>query len=111
MNQLSARLAGVELYFEDLATAKTFYAETLDLKLSDEQPGHHAKFESGAGFICLEKKGVESYPSKDKAVLLFEVPDLSAAIATVGYDRMVRSAAGWAELHDPQRQNIHLILR
>jgi len=111
MNQLSARLAGVELYFEDLATAKTFYAETLGLKLSDEQPGHHAKFESGAGFICLEKKGVESYPSKDKAVLFFEVPDLSAAIATVGSDRIVRSAPGWAVLHDPEGHNILLLQR
>ena len=111
MNQLSARLTGVELYFENLATAKTFYAETLGLKLSDEQPGHHAKFKSGAGFICLEKKGVEPYPSKDKAVLFFEVPDLGAAIVTVGSDRIVQSAPGWAVLHDPEGHNILLLQR
>ncbi|HKE31670.1 MAG TPA: VOC family protein [Candidatus Angelobacter sp.] len=111
MNQLTARLTGVELYFEDLAAAKTFYVETLGLKLSDEQPGHHAKFESGDAFICLEKKGVESYPSKDKAVLFFEVPDLGAAIATIGSDRIVQSAPGWAVLHDPEGHNILLLQR
>ncbi|HKD15152.1 MAG TPA: hypothetical protein VKE71_11530 [Candidatus Angelobacter sp.] len=111
MTQLSARLTGVELYFENLAAAKTFNAETHGLKLSDEEPGHHAKFESGIGFICLEKKGVEPYPSKDKAVLFFEVPDLGAAIATVGSDRIVQSAPGWAVLHDPEGHNILLLQR
>lgn len=48
----------------------------MGLEVCDEQVGHHAKFDSGAGFVCLERKGAESYPSKDKAVLFFEVPDL-----------------------------------
>ena len=111
MNQLSARLIGVELYFEDLQKAKTFYADTLGLKLSDEQPGHHAKFAGGSGFICLEKKGAESYPSKDKAVLFFDVPDLNAATATIGPNRIVQSAPGWAVLHDPEGHNILLLQR
>ena len=76
MNGIRARFVGVELYFDDLERAKKFYIETLGLEISDEQVGHHAKFDSGAGFVCLERKGSEPYPSEDKAVLFFEVPDL-----------------------------------
>jgi predicted enzyme related to lactoylglutathione lyase len=73
MSGKGAKFAGVELYFEDLEKAKKFYAETVGLDVSEEEKGHHAKFDSGAGFICLERKGAESYPSKDNAVLFFEV--------------------------------------
>src|SRR5207253_10892230 len=58
---------GVALYFEDSQRAKKFYLDTLGLHLSDEQPGHHAKFAADAAFVCLETKGSESYPSRDKA--------------------------------------------
>lgn len=109
MNTMSAQLVGVELYFDDLPAAKTFYAETLGLELSEEQPGHHAKFESKASFICLERKGSESYPSKDKAVLFFEVPDLESAIRVIGEDRIVQAASRWAVLHDPEGHNILLL--
>ena len=34
--------------------------------LADEQVGHHAKFDSGAGFICLEGKGLSRTPRKIK---------------------------------------------
>lgn len=102
---------GVELYFEDLSAAKAFYSGTLGLTLSEEQPGHHAKFESGDGFICLERKGAESYPSKDKAVLFFEVPDLQAAVEAIGKDRVVQSASSWAVLHDPEGHNVLLLQR
>jgi predicted enzyme related to lactoylglutathione lyase len=111
MKKGSVQLTGVELYFDDLATAKAFYGETLGLELADEQPGHHAKFESGGRFLCLEKKGVETYPSKDKAVLFFEVADLEAAMEAVGRNRVVQSAAGWAVLHDPEGHNILLLQR
>jgi len=111
MNKISAQLVGVELYFDDLQKAKTFYTETLGLKLSDEQPGHHAKFESGAAFICLEKKGAESYPSRDKAVLFFAVSDLEAAMTAIGSERIVQSAKGWAVLHDPEGHNVLLLQR
>jgi catechol 2,3-dioxygenase-like lactoylglutathione lyase family enzyme len=50
MKEISARLVGVELYFDDLDLARTFYTETLGLKVSDEQEGHFTKFDSGAGF-------------------------------------------------------------
>ncbi|HTW58149.1 MAG TPA: VOC family protein [Terriglobales bacterium] len=111
MEQIQARFVGVELYFENLEKARNFYLETLGLNLSDEQAGHHAKFTSGAGFVCLERKGVESYPSKDKAVLFFEVPNLRAALAAIGHDRIVQSESAWAVLHDPEGHNILLLQR
>ena len=66
--------------------------------------------DGGAGFVCLERKGSESYPSKDKAVLFFEVPDLGSAIAAVGQDRVVQSERTWV-LHDPEGHNILLLQR
>ena len=111
MERIQARFVGVELYFENLERAKKFYIETMGLQVSDEQVGHHAKFDSGAGFVCLERKGAESYPSKDKAVLFFEVPDLRAAIAAIGLDRLVQSEGTWAALHDPEGHNILLLQR
>jgi predicted enzyme related to lactoylglutathione lyase len=109
MNSLSPRFVGVELYFENLERAKKFYVETLGLEVSDEQPGHHAKFDSGGGFVCLERKGAESYPSKDKAVLFFEVPSIESAIAAIGQDRVVHTEQAWAVLHDPEGHNILLL--
>ena len=84
MERIRARFVGVELSFKNLERAKKFYVETMGLEVSDEQIGHHAKFDSGAGFVCLERKEAESYPSEDKAVLFFEVPDLRLAIAAIG---------------------------
>ena len=89
--------------------AKKFYEETLGLKVSEEQIGHHARFDSNAGFICRERKGVESYPSRDKAVLFFEVRDLNAAVARIGEDKFVQCEAGWAVLHDPEGHNVLLL--
>jgi len=111
MERIRARFVGVELYFKNLERAKKFYVETMGLEVSDEQIGHHAKFDSGAGFVCLERKGAESYPSKDKAVLFFEVPDLRLAIAAIGQDRLVQSEGTWAVLHDPEGHNILLLQR
>ena len=64
-----------------------------------------------AGFICLEKKGVESYPSKDKAVLFFEVADLQTSIAAIGRDRWVRIEKSCAVLDDPEGHNVLLLER
>ena len=111
MERIHPQFIGVELYFNNLEMAKKFYVETLGLDLSDEQVGHHAKFDGGAGFVCLERKGAESYPSKDKAVLFFEVPDLRSAIAAIGQDRVVQSESRWAVLHDPEGHNILLLQR
>ena len=109
MPQIQAQFLGVELYFENLERAKEFYLETINLKLSDQQAGHHARFESDAGFICLERKGAESYPSKDKAVLFFQVPDLKVAITAIGHSRLVQSEPTWAVLHDPEGHNVVLL--
>jgi len=109
MEQTGPRFVGVELYFENLEQARNFYVETLGLAISEEDPGHHAKFGGGAGFVCLEKKGVENYPSKDKAVLFFEVQDLKAAIEAIGRENIVEVQATWAVLHDPEGHNIVLL--
>src|SRR3989454_7365045 len=111
MKGIQARFVGVELYFEDLEGQKSSTSEHLVFEISDEQIGHHAKFDSGAGFVCLERKGSEPYPSKDKAVLFFEVPDLRAAIAAIGQDRLVQSESRWAVIHDPEGHNILLLER
>jgi predicted enzyme related to lactoylglutathione lyase len=103
------RFVGVELYFEDLECARRFYTETLGLEITSEQRGHHAQFSGDNGFVCLERKGSESYPSQDKAVLFFDVPDLGQAIARIGEERVVRREKQWAVLHDPEGHNILLL--
>jgi predicted enzyme related to lactoylglutathione lyase len=112
----SPRLAGVELYFDNLDRAKAFYRDCLGLSLADEEPGHHAKFDSGAGFVCLERKGAENYPSADKAVLFLEVADLNRAIARIGPERILHHEPNpgarrqaWAVFHDPEGHNILLL--
>ena len=109
MAKISAKFVGVELYFEDLERAWRFYVETLGLEVTGEQKGHHAQFGGEHGFVCLEKKGVEDYPSRDKAVLFFEVPDLKAAIAAIGRERVVKAEEKWAVLHDPEGHNVLLL--
>jgi catechol 2,3-dioxygenase-like lactoylglutathione lyase family enzyme len=115
MPRLNARLAGVELYFQDLTAARHFYQETLGLQLTGEEPGHHAQFGDEKVFLCLEKKGVEDYPSRDKAVVFLEVSDVAAAVEAIGRDRIVkyvpatRERAGWAVLHDPEDHNVLLL--
>lgn len=109
MRPIQARFVGVELYFENLQRAKDFYEKTLSLTLSDEQMGHHAKFDSGAGFVCLERKGAESYPSDDKAVLFFETADLRSAVEAVGREKFVHTEATWAVLHDPEGHNVLIL--
>ncbi len=107
----AAKFTGVELYFNDLKRARSFYADVLGLRISDEDERRYAKFDAGACFVCLERKGSESYPSQDKAVLFFEVPDLAAAVAAIGEDRIVQREATWAVLHDPEGHNILLLQR
>ena len=109
MQPVQARFTGVELYFDDLENAKKFYEETLGLTVSDEQIGPHAQFDSGGRFICLERKGAESYPSKDKAVLFFEVPSLESAIRAIGQEKILHSEPPWAVLHDPEGHNVLLL--
>ena len=115
MQQPKLRFIGVELYFDDLDNAKQFYRDTLHLEISDEHIGQYAKFGADSNFVCLERKGSESYPSLDKAVLFFEVPDLSAVTDAIGKDRIVHSEANsssrpeWAVIHDPEGHNILIL--
>lgn len=109
MKPIDAHFVGIELYFDDLDNAKKFYLETLGLEVADEQADRYCKLEGGSAFICLESKGTESYPSKDKAVLFFEVRDLKSAIDAVGRERIVHSEPTWAVLHDPEGHNVLLL--
>lgn len=111
MKGTALRFAGVELYFEDLDRARELYTRVLGLDIADEDRGCYTKLEGGDAFVCLERKGSETYPSRDKAVLFFERPDLEAAAASIGPERFVRREAGWAVLHDPEGHNILLIQR
>src|SRR5437867_326248 len=81
MNDPNLRLTGVELYFHDLEAAKHFYLETLGLRVGEEQPDHHVRLDVGPAFICLERKGVEEYPSADKAV-----SDLTGGVSQDGVE-------------------------
>jgi catechol 2,3-dioxygenase-like lactoylglutathione lyase family enzyme len=115
-NKLNTRLLGVELYFDDLQQGKRFYEETLGLELLDETAGHHARFNAGETFVCLECKGAESYPSRDKAVIFLEVPNLPEAIRCIGEERILEMVPRgkdwrqpWAVLHDPEGHNIVLL--
>ncbi|MGB8889208.1 MAG: VOC family protein [Candidatus Korobacteraceae bacterium] len=100
------KFVGVELYFDDLPTARQFYTAKLGLAISEEQSGHFVKFEGERGFICLERKGSESYPSRDKAALFFEVADLAATVASLGREHFLQVEPGWAVLHDPEGHNL-----
>jgi predicted enzyme related to lactoylglutathione lyase len=114
MPELKASLAGVELYFDDLPAAKRFYEQTLGLRISGEQVGHHVQFGSGAMFLCLEKKGVETYPSKNKAVIFLEVPSVKAALEAIPPEHIVKESPGpeaWAVVTDPEGHNIVLLER
>jgi len=110
------RLVGIELYFEDLPSAWNFYKDTLGLELLEEELGHHAKFEGQSAFICLEQKGVESYPSKDKAAIFLEVADIQSTIDAIGKDQLVKLGTknkdghiSWAVLHDPEGHNVLIL--
>ena len=115
MSSINARLVGVELYFDDLVAAKNFYEGTLGLDIFGEQPGHHAQFNVGQAFLCLEKKGVEDYPSRDKAVIFLEVPNVQAAVEAIGRERFVHVENGdertqpWAVRRDSEGHNVLLL--
>jgi predicted enzyme related to lactoylglutathione lyase len=115
MKRLDARLAGVELYFDDLNCARNFYRGVLGLKLNEEERGRYSQFDTGTSFLCLERKAAESYPSRDKAVVFLEVDDLAAAVKKIGRKKFVhiesrgKRRPSWAVLHDPEGHNILLL--
>jgi hypothetical protein len=70
--------------------AQAFTSKSWGLELAEMQNGHHAKFTTPAGFICLERRGAEEYPSADKAVLFLEVANLSQTIERIVADRVIK---------------------
>lgn len=112
MTTSTARLAGVELYFDNLDAAKEFYAHALGLRLDEDNPAHHIKLGIGDRFICLERKGVENYLSADKAVLFLEVPDVRVAVERIDPAAVLRSeltaVKPWAAVRDPEGHTIVL---
>ena len=115
-DKLNARFIGVELYFDDLQQGKQFYGNVLGLKLLDEEEGHYVRFDARKSFVCLERKGTESYPSLDKAVVFLEVPNLADAVRSVGEENIIATnplgggrGSPWAALHDPEGYNIVLV--
>jgi predicted enzyme related to lactoylglutathione lyase len=115
-DKFSTRLVGIELYFDDLQQGKQFYGDVFGLKLLDEVAGHHARFEAGGSFVCLERKGSESYTSRDKAVVFLEVSNLSEAIRHIGEEKIVATKPlgeegrrPWAAFHDPEGYNIVVV--
>lgn len=106
-------LTGVELYSKDLTRSRAFYRDTLGLTLSEDDPAHHIMFDEGDTFLCLEVPGAENYPSQDKAVLFFEVPDLAATVDRIGHARFLKveleGTRPWAVLPDPDGHNILLL--
>ena len=111
MSKPELTFVGVELYFERLSEAKQFYSELLGLRVSDEESGQFTKFNSGSGFVCLERKGLENYPSRDKAVLFFEVANIAESVGRIGSERFVKIETTWAVLHDPEGHNVLLLER
>jgi predicted enzyme related to lactoylglutathione lyase len=110
------RLAGVELYFDDVERAKQFYRDVVGLKLLDEQSEHYARFDGGPAFVCVERKNSESYASKDKAVLFFYVSDLQEAVEKIGRKRFAQiqeqppeGQPRWGVFHDTEGHNVLLI--
>jgi predicted enzyme related to lactoylglutathione lyase len=113
MSTEKARLVGFELYFDRLQEAKEFYRDVIGLELAEDDPAHHAKFDSDGKFLCLERKGMESYPSADKAVVFVEVSDLRATAETLGSRILQRGGAGqapkWAVVRDPEGHSVVLM--
>jgi hypothetical protein len=70
----------------------------------------------GRVFLCLERKGAESYPSRDKAVVFLEVPNLADAVRCIGEEKILEMKPhgeghrrAWAVLHDPEGYNVVLL--
>jgi predicted enzyme related to lactoylglutathione lyase len=111
--KISPKIVGTEFYFDDLEQAKRFYSGILGLPVEEELANHHTKLSSTNSFLCLEKKGVENYPSKDKAVVFLEVRDLKAYIKQIGAERIVKSQltgkSRWVVVHDSEGYNVIIL--
>jgi predicted enzyme related to lactoylglutathione lyase len=114
MSRGKIRFIGVELYFDDVDRATRFYRDLLGLPVAESRPGDYSKFASEGGFLCLERKGLDAYPSENKAVVFLEVADVQRAIEAMGSHRIVHvgvdghQGSPWAVVHDPEGHNVIL---
>jgi hypothetical protein len=104
------------LYFDHLDEDKRFCGETLGFDIRDEVPGHFTRLVTEPAFICLERKGMQPHPSRDKAWIFLEVPNLVEAVNAVGRQQIVEmkpqgepARQPGAVLHDPGGYNIVLV--
>jgi predicted enzyme related to lactoylglutathione lyase len=115
MSRGKIRFIGVELYFDDVDRATRFYRDLLGLAVAESRPGDYSKFASEGGFLCLERKGLDTYPSENKAVVFLEVADVQRAIEAMGSHRIVhvgvdgQQGSPWAVMHDPEGHNVILL--
>jgi catechol 2,3-dioxygenase-like lactoylglutathione lyase family enzyme len=113
MPHSKVRFAGFELYFDDLERARRFYTMKLGLRTIEHDPTHHVKLAGGDAFLCLERKGMESYPSAEKAVVFVEVPDLQATVAKFGSSeilgRGLKAEQPWTAIRDPEGHTVLLL--
>ena len=113
MPHSKVRFAGFELYLDDLERARCFYTMKLGLRTIEQDPTHHVKLAGGDAFLCLERKGVESYPSAEKAVVFVEVPDLQATVAKFDSSeilgRGLKEAQPWIAIRDPEGHTVLLL--
>ncbi len=113
MPHSKVRFVGFELYFDDLERARRFYTMKLGLRTIEQDPTHHVKLAGGDAFLCLERKGVENYPSAQKAVVFVEVPDLQATLAKFDSSeilgRGLKAEQPWAAIRDPEGYTVLLL--
>src|SRR5438105_2865503 len=79
-------------------------SEHLVLKFPMSKSGITPSLTVALVLSALSGRGSEQYSSKDKAVLFFEVPDLRAAIASIGQDRLVQFESRWAVIRSRRSQ-------
>jgi hypothetical protein len=115
------RLAGVELYFPAESEAVLLRRARFAAQRRDARPSRAVRHQRR---LCLPgAKGAEIFPSRDKAVVFLEVPDVVAAVRKIGQAHLVHiemgaqgdsgsaARASWAVLHDPEGDNILLLER
>jgi hypothetical protein len=71
------------------------------------------KLAGGDAFLCLERKGVESYSSAEKAVVFVEIQDLQATVAKFDSSeilgRGLKAEQPWTAIRDPEGYTVLLL--
>ena len=108
-----AKLAGIELYFDDVPSATKFYRETLGFPLGRHGEGHRAKLEIGSQFLCLESKREDNDSAAAKTVVFVEIDDVRAVLERIGPRHITGIDLGvpqpWAAIRDPEGHTVVLL--